>query len=160
MEDFRDLGVYRCMVCIKCFTRILYQDGVSGLMWLCGSIWLSGSMWDCISFTRSCARSIRTFLIRNLMTVDQHSHSKHRWSSVYGGSRKVGTCPQEQIGPKPQVPTLISEAKVGTWSETRQRESWNLYCRVKPIETSQSRVSSFREKTIYCTNQNCFFGYL
>ena len=24
---------------------------------------------------------------------------------------------------------MISEAKVGTWSETRERESWNLYCR-------------------------------
>ena len=50
---------------------------------------------------------------------------------VYHGSRKVGTCPQKQIDPKPQVPTLILEAKVGTWSETRQRESWNLYCREK-----------------------------
>ena len=50
---------------------------------------------------------------------------------VYGGSRKVGMCPQKQIDPKPQVPTLILEATVGTWSETRQRESWNLYCREK-----------------------------
>ena len=40
----------------------------------------------------------------------------------YGGSRKVGTCPQEQIGPKPQVPTLISEAKVGTWSKPAKRK--------------------------------------
>ena len=40
---------------------------------------------------------------------------------VYGGSRKVGMCPQKQIDPKPQVPTLILEAKVGTWSETRPK---------------------------------------
>ena len=31
---------------------------------------------------------------------------------VYGGSRKVGMCPQKQIDPKPQVPTLILEAKL------------------------------------------------
>ena len=36
---------------------------------------------------------------------------------VYSGSRKVGMCPQKQIDPKPQVPTLILEAKVGTWSK-------------------------------------------
>ena len=31
---------------------------------------------------------------------------------VYGGSRKVGMCPQKQIDPKPPVPTLILEDKV------------------------------------------------
>ena len=63
---------------------------------------------------------------------------------VYGGSRKVGMCPQNQIDPKPQVPTLILEAKVGTWSETRQRESWNLYCREKG--TAITRIAPILQK--------------
>ena len=69
---------------------------------------------------------------------------------VYGGSRKVGMCPQKQIDPKPQVPTLILEAKVGTWSETRQRESWNLYCREKG--TAITRIAPILQKK---SNYNC-----
>ena len=69
---------------------------------------------------------------------------------VYGGSRKVGMCPQKQIDPKPQVPTLILEAKVGTWSETRQRESWNLYCREKG--TAITRIAPILQKK---RNYNC-----
>ena len=70
---------------------------------------------------------------------------------MYGGSRKVGTCPQEQIGPKPQVPTLISEAKVGTWSETRQRESWNLYCRERGTAITTTAPVLQRKR-----NYNCY----
>ena len=70
---------------------------------------------------------------------------------IYGGSRKVGTCPQEQIGPKPQVPTLISEAKVGTWSETRQRESWNLYCRERGTAITTTAPVLQRKR-----NYNCY----
>ena len=69
----------------------------------------------------------------------------------YGGSRKVGTCPQEQMGPKPQVSTLISEAKVGTWSETRQRESWNLYCRERGTAITTTAPVLQRNR-----NYNCF----
>ena len=69
---------------------------------------------------------------------------------VYGGSRKVGMCPQKQIDPKPQVPTLILEAKVGTWSETRQSESWNLYCRKKG--TAITRIAPILQKK---RNYNC-----
>ena len=59
-------------------------------------------------------------------------------------------CPQKQIDPKPQVPTLILEAKVGTWSETRQRESWNLYCREKG--TANTRIAPILQKK---RNYNC-----
>ena len=69
----------------------------------------------------------------------------------YGGSRKVGTCPQEQMGPKPQVSTLISEAKVGTWSETRQRESWNLYCRERGTAITTTAPVLQRNR-----NYNCY----
>ena len=69
----------------------------------------------------------------------------------YGGSRQVGTCPQEQMGPKPQVSTLISEAKVGTWSETRQRESWNLYCRERGTAITTTAPVLQRNR-----NYNCY----
>ena len=70
---------------------------------------------------------------------------------IYGGNRKVGTCPQEQVGPKPQVPTLISEAKLGTWSETRQRESWNLYCRERGTAITTTAPVLQRKR-----NYNCY----
>ena len=66
----------------------------------------------------------------------------HDPNIVYSGSRKVGTCPQEQIGPKPQVPTLILESKVGTWSETRQSESWNMYCRGRERERGTANTTT------------------
>ena len=59
--------------------------------------------------------------------------------------------PQEQMGPKPQVSTLISEAKVGTWSETRQRESWNLYCRERGTAITTTAPVLQRNR-----NYNCY----
>ena len=79
----------------------------------------------------------------------------HDPNIVYSGSRKVGTCPQEQIGPKPQVPTLILESKVGTWSETRQSESWNMYCTGRERErgTANTTTAPVLQKK---RNYNCY----
>ena len=53
--------------------------------------------------------------------------------------------------PQAQVPTLISEAKVGTWSETRQRESWNLYCRERGTAITTTAPVLQRKR-----NYNCY----
>ena len=90
-------------------------------------------------------------LQKHAATVERAASARRIWLLYYGGSRKVGTCPQEQIGPKPQVPTLISEAKVGTWSETRQRESWNLYCRERGTAIVTTALVLQRKR-----NYNCY----
>ena len=90
-------------------------------------------------------------LQKHAATVERAASARRIWLLYYGGSRKVGTCPQEQIGPKPQVPTLISEAKVGTWSETRQRESWNLYCRERGTAITTTAPVLQRKR-----NYNCY----
>ena len=90
-------------------------------------------------------------LQKHAATVERAASARRIWLLYYGGSRKVGTCPQEQIGPKPQVPTLISEAKVGTWSETRQRESWNLYCRERGTAIVTTALVLQRKETTIAT---------
>ena len=93
----------------------------------------------------------RCFYIYIHICIYIHTYICKHGTCMYGGSRKVGTCPQEQIGPKPQVPTLISEAKVGTWSETRQRESWNLYCRERGTAITTTAPVLQRKR-----NYNCY----
>ena len=46
---------------------------------------------------------------------------------------------------------MISEARVGTWSETRQRENWNLYCRERGTAITTTAPVLQRKR-----NYNCY----